>query len=325
MTPLWRRIIGGDQTRWRVAVWIRRLIVLALVVQFAGGSADLHAQAPPGTFALASTSAAPGATVTLMSLDPCPMAARAYVDIYSGPLYGGVESVVASARPDGAGHWEAVLQADTRDVYSLYAICGGSTTYRYERRMLIVAPGVIPSKFPDAVVAIAGGHGLAIEHPPGPVPDPPWAVQGFWTVAANGSVTSHNNVQYNGVSPTPVQINEPIVGLAPTPTDAGLWLVASDGGVFSFGDARFLGSTGATRLNRPVVGIAATPTGKGYWLVASDGGIFSFGDAPYLGSSASRTSSRPFTGIAATHTGDGYWLVAASGIVLPFGDARYFI
>jgi hypothetical protein len=61
-------------------------------------------------------------------------------------------------------------------------------------------------------------------------------------------------------------------------------LVASDGGIFTFGDARFFGSTGAVRLNRPVVGMASTSTGQGYWLVASDGGIFTFGDAKFFGS-----------------------------------------
>jgi hypothetical protein len=35
-------------------------------------------------------------------------------------------------------------------------------------------------------------------------------------------------------------------------------LVASDGGIFSFGDAGFHGSTGAMTLNKPVVGMAAT-------------------------------------------------------------------
>jgi len=60
--------------------------------------------------------------------------------------------------------------------------------------------------------------------------------------------------------------------------------VASDGGIFSFGDAAFLGSTGAIRLNRPIVGMARGVDASGYWLVASDGGIFSFGDAPFLGS-----------------------------------------
>ncbi|MHB1786444.1 MAG: hypothetical protein ACYCS7_09885, partial [Acidimicrobiales bacterium] len=41
----------------------------------------------------------------------------------------------------------------------------------------------------------------------------------------------------------------------------GYHLVASDGGIFSFGDAAFYGSTGNIALDRPVVGMAATPDG----------------------------------------------------------------
>ena len=72
--------------------------------------------------------------------------------------------------------------------------------------------------------------------------------------------------------------------MAATPDGQGYWLVASDGGIFTFGDATFYGSTGALHLNQPVVGMAATPDGQGYWLVASDGGIFTFGDAKFYGS-----------------------------------------
>jgi hypothetical protein len=32
--------------------------------------------------------------------------------------------------------------------------------------------------------------------------------------------------------------------------------VASDGGIFAFGDAGYLGSTGGTTLNKPIVGMA---------------------------------------------------------------------
>ena len=71
--------------------------------------------------------------------------------------------------------------------------------------------------------------------------------------------------------------------MAPTPDGGGYWLVASDGGIFTFGDAAFYGSTGSLHL-QPIVGMAPTPDGGGYWLVASDGGIFSFGDATFYGS-----------------------------------------
>ena len=60
-------------------------------------------------------------------------------------------------------------------------------------------------------------------------------------------------------------------------------MVASDGGIFTFGDAVFRGSMGGKRLNQPVHGLVPTATGAGYWLVASDGGIFTFGDGAVPG------------------------------------------
>ncbi len=104
----------------------------------------------------------------------------------------------------------------------------------------------------------------------------------------------------------------------------GYRLVASDGGVFSFGAAAFYGSLGATHLNEPVVATAATPDGKGYWLVASDGGVFAFGDAAYEGSlPAAGVHVSDVVGMAATPDGKGYWLVASDGGVFAFGDAAY--
>jgi hypothetical protein len=111
--------------------------------------------------------------------------------------------------------------------------------------------------------------------------------------------------------------------MAATPSGNGYWMVATDGGVFSFGDAGFFGSTGAMRLNKPIVGMAATPSGNGYWMVASDGGIFSFGDARFFGSTGALTLAQPITGIAATPSGDGYWMVATDGGVFSFGGAAY--
>jgi ribosomal protein L24E len=83
--------------------------------------------------------------------------------------------------------------------------------------------------------------------------------------------------------------------MAATATGNGYWLVASDGGIFAFGDAKYQGSTGAMKLNRPIVGMA--PTGNGYWLVASDGGIFAFGDAKYQGSTGNIKLVKPIVGM----------------------------
>ena len=114
------------------------------------------------------------------------------------------------------------------------------------------------------------------------------------------------------------------VAVARTPTARGGWVAAADGGVFTFGDAAFYGSMGATHLNRPIVGATATPTGKGYWLVATDGGIFSFGDARFYGSTGNIRLNRPILAMAATPTGNGYWLVASDGGIFTFGDARFY-
>ena len=76
--------------------------------------------------------------------------------------------------------------------------------------------------------------------------------------------------------------------------------MATDGGLFAFGDANFYGSMGGKPLNKPIVGMAATPDGQGYWESATDGGIFSFGDAVFYGSTGNITLNKPVVGIAAT-------------------------
>ena len=119
-------------------------------------------------------------------------------------------------------------------------------------------------------------------------------------------------------------LNAPIVGIAASHTGKGYWLLASDGGIFTYGNAHFYGSTGAMHLNQPVVGIAPTPSGRGYWLVASDGGIFSFGDAHFYGSTGAMHLNQPIIGMAPTSNGRGYWLVASDGGIFTFGNAHFY-
>jgi len=114
-----------------------------------------------------------------------------------------------------------------------------------------------------------------------------------------------------------------IEGMVVTPSGNGYWSIASDGRIFTFGDAGFYGSTGGTPLNKPIVGMAVTPSGNGYWLVASDGGIFTYGDAGFHGSAGNTPLNKPIVGMAATPTGNGYWLVASDGGIFTYGDAGF--
>ena len=86
-----------------------------------------------------------------------------------------------------------------------------------------------------------------------------------------------------GVTSSPYAASAPIAR-------SGYRFVASDGGVFSYGNgAPFLGSMGGSPLNQPIVGMAVMPAGDGYYLVASDGGIFNYGSAQFYGSTGGCT------------------------------------
>jgi hypothetical protein len=112
--------------------------------------------------------------------------------------------------------------------------------------------------------------------------------------------------------------------MAVSPDGNGYWLVASDGGIFSYGDAQFYGSTGSIHLNKPIVGMVPTPDGAGYWLVASDGGIFAYGDAPFYGSTGSIHLAQPIVGMAGMPDGGGYWFTAADGGLFNYGSAPFY-
>jgi hypothetical protein len=114
-----------------------------------------------------------------------------------------------------------------------------------------------------------------------------------------------------------------VVGLAATPTGRGYWEVASDGGLFAFGNAQFYGSMGGKPLDQSVTDLAATPTGRGYWEVASDGGLFAFGDAQFYGSMGGKPANQAVVALARRPGGLGYWMAGADGGVFAFGSAPF--
>jgi hypothetical protein len=144
---------------------------------------------------------------------------------------------------------------------------------------------------------------------------------GFWATATNGRVVAVS-AKHLG-STVGLRLNAPIVDLASTPTGDGYWQLGYDGGLYSFGDARFYGSTGGLPLRSPVIGIASTRDGHGYWLVAADGGVFTYGDAPFFGSTGDVRLRRPIVALAPSPSGNGYFLFADDGGVFTYGDAIF--
>jgi len=138
------------------------------------------------------------------------------------------------------------------------------------------------------------------------------------------SFTWNQELPYLPGSPGGASLSAPAIAMVATPGGGGYWMASANGGVFTFGNARFFESMAGDALAAPIVGMAATPDGRGYWLVASDGGVFAFGDAGYYGSMGNHVLDAPIVAMAATPDGKGYWLVASDGGVFAFGDAGYY-
>jgi hypothetical protein len=151
---------------------------------------------------------------------------------------------------------------------------------------------------------------------------------GYWLDASDGGVFSYGDTQFYGSIPglglhpagsgLPHSLNAPIVGMVPSNDDNGYFMVASDGGVFAFGDAHFAGSCpGIGGCSGSAVAVMPDASGNGYWLVTSTGNIYTFGDAPYFGAPGHGT----VTSAVASPDGFGYLVLLGSGQVFPYGDA----
>jgi SpoIID/LytB domain protein len=170
-----------------------------------------------------------------------------------------------------------------------------------------------------STVAISGqgwGHGIGLGQ---------WGALGYAIGQDNGEGNwTYSQIVDHYYGPAQLgTLSGSIIG-QPSGGVGGYWINASDGGVFSFGNAAFFGSTGGMRLNQPVVGMASTHDAGGYWEVATDGGVFSFGDAGFHGSTGNITLNEPMVGMAVTPSGGGYWLVASDGGIFAYGDAGFY-
>ena len=153
---------------------------------------------------------------------------------------------------------------------------------------------------------------------------------GYWLVASDGGIFTFGDATFYGSipglgfapagSPNPKRLNAPIVGIVPSAHGNGYFMVASDGGVFTFGDAKFEGSCpGIGGCSGAAVAVMPDASGNGYWLVTATGHVYAFGDAPSYGTQGPQ--SVPVTSAVRTVDGGGYWILFANGVVDACGDA----
>jgi hypothetical protein len=149
-----------------------------------------------------------------------------------------------------------------------------------------------------------------------PVPDG----TGYIEADTAGDVAVFGNAACYG-SLTGVNLAKPVVGIIPDRNTGGYWLVAADGGVFSF-NAPFYGSAVPLDPRAPIVGGATDLNSQGYWLVGADGGVFSFNE-PFYGSAATLKLAKPVVGMTYDPATGGYWLAGADGGVFSYNAPYY--
>ena len=154
--------------------------------------------------------------------------------------------------------------------------------------------------------------------------------QGYWLVASDGGIFAFGTLGFYGSIPglgyapagsaSPKRLAAPIVGMVPSPDGGGYFMVASDGGVFAFGDANFAGSCpGIGGCSGAAVAVMPDASGNGYWLVTATGNVYDFGDAANFGAPGPQGS--PVTSAVRTPNGGGYWILLANGNILGYGNA----
>lgn len=201
------------------------------------------------------------------------------------------------------------------------------TTGRRVRRRMVVGAAVVVGGLLGAIPATDLGV-LPVRHQPEaearsilPLQQVlPTRQPGYQLVTDGGDVLPFGTAP---VGSAPAPLPNGVAGVAWTADGGGHWLATRDGGVFTFGDAKFHGSAGDKPLTSPITGIAATRSGRGYWLVAADGGVFAYGDAKFYGSMGGEPLVSKIVGIASTRSSEGYWLAGADGSVFTFGDAKF--
>ena len=171
-----------------------------------------------------------------------------------------------AATPDGSGYW---LVASDGGIFTFgdagfFGSTGGMHAQqadrrhgRHARRQGLLAGGLRRRHLHlrrRRVLRLHGRHARSTSRSSAWPPRPTARATGWWppTAASSPSATPPSSAP-SAASPSTSRSS----AWPPRPTAQGYWLVASDGGIFTYGDAGFFGSMGGTPLNKPIVGVGA--------------------------------------------------------------------
>ncbi len=258
--------------------------------------------------------------------------------------FGGASSIIVPAGNTGVATVPAASSLTANGIAGSFTVTAsaGALSATFTETNSAAAPPPPPSDHGYWLVGGDGGifsfgsavfHGstgsLKLSRPVvGITPTP--SNNGYWLDASDGGVFAFDTGFYGsipglGILPADYpgpgrKLAAPVVGMVPSSSGQGYFMVASDGGVFAFGDAAFEGSCPAIGgCAGAAVAVMPDANNDGYWLVTATGHVYAFGNAPVLG--APNGVSAPVTSAVRTHDGNGYWILLANGTVLPFGDA----
>jgi hypothetical protein len=263
--------------------------------------------------ALSSTSPGTSTRLNCRRLDGTPTAGTGYWLVEStGKLhaFGAAEATLGSL--------PLIPVANGSEVVDLAVTADGSGLYALDSRGEVRAYGSARHLGDAPATGLAAGErwSVLVTAPGG----------GYWVYSDRGRGVAFGVPDLGGVEH--LALFAPILAGAATASGRGLWLLGGDGGVFTFGDARFRGSVPQfvplDRLVRPLSGMIPEPSGNGYWLIAEDGGVFAF-SAPFRGSLPEIVPVERLEApiIGGVPYGNGYVLVGQDGGVFNFSNLPF--
>ncbi len=218
---------GHRRSRCRLVTVALLAAAWASILGLPGATNSGVAASPTATFSMHPTHGPSGTVINLSSVTPCPapIGATNWRVVITQSVQTSVDTVVgeiSTAAVGAGGDWSHSIAA--KNGFGTSNDVTASCTDNQGDRLDYVA---------QSFTTTTAGAGY-------------WLLTNG-TVLGWSQIPTQTNVREFGDAPhlfeSALPFAAPLVGIAPNPTSGdGYWLVASDGGIFSFGDAKFLGA-----------------------------------------------------------------------------------